>query len=253
MSHVKQHLVQYLISLGDNPLILGQRLGEWCGHGPILEVDMALTNISLDLLGQTRSYFQYAAELEGEGRTEDDIAFLRQLREYKNVLLVEQPNQDFAYTIARQFFFDVFHYLFLQELQASNDEQLAAIAAKSIKEVKYHLRFSKDWMLRLGDGTEESHNKLQHAVNDLWIYVEELYTPSPLDQEMAELGIGVELGNLATPIQEHIRATLSEATILIPKKNWPQSGGKMGNHTEHLGYILAEMQYLQRTYPGAKW
>lgn len=253
MSQLKQQIVQYILSLGDNPLILGQRLSEWCGHGPILEVDMALTNISLDLLGQTRSYFQYAAELEDQGRTEDDLAFLRNVREYKNVLLVEQPNQDFAYTIARQFFFDAFHNHFLQELQGSNDEQLAAIAAKSIKEVNYHLRFSSDWMLRLGDGTEESHTRLQNAVDDLWIYVEELYTPTSLDKEMAELGIGVDLEKVANPVQDSIRATLTEATLKIPENAWPQTGGRMGNHTEHLGFILADMQYLQRTYPGAKW
>ena len=158
-------MVDYIIALGDNNLILGQRLGEWCGHGPALETDMALTNISLDLFGMTRSYFQYAAEVEGKGRTEDDIAFLRNERQYKNVQLVEQPNGNFAETIARQFFFDAWHYLFLEQLAKSSDSQLSAIAVKSIKEVKYHLRFSSQWILRLGDGTAESHEKMQELIN----------------------------------------------------------------------------------------
>ena len=249
----KSKVVQYILSLGDNPLILGQRLGEWCGHGPVLEVDMALTNIALDLLGQTRSYFQYAAELEGKGRTEDDFAFLRDVREYRNVLLVEQPNQDFAFTIVRQFFFDSFHHLFLQHLRRSNDEQLAAIAAKSLKEVTYHLRFSSEWMLRLGDGTQESHEKMQTAVNELWMYVGELCSPSPLDIEMAELGIGVDLSSLKGSFEHNTREILSEATLDIPESSWSQSGGRTGTHTEHLGYLLADLQYMQRTYPDSTW
>jgi len=246
-------LHDYIISLGDNALILGQRLGEWCGHGPALETDMAMTNISLDLFGMTRSYFQYAAEVEGKGRTEDDIAFLRNEREYKNVQLVEQPNGNFADTIARQFFFDAWHYLFLQELAKSSDAQLAAIAAKSIKEVKYHLRFSSQWVLRLGDGTEISHEKMQNAVNDLWMFTEELVTSTDLEKEMADKGIGVDVSQLKTAYYEKLESILREATLEIPQKQWMQQGGKSGIHTEYLGHLLAEMQYLQRVHPGATW
>jgi ring-1,2-phenylacetyl-CoA epoxidase subunit PaaC len=246
-------LAEYIIALGDNGLILGQRLGEWCGHGPALETDMALTNISLDLFGMTRSYFQYAAEVEDKGRTEDDIAFLRNEREYKNVQLVEQPNGNFADTIARQFFFDAFHYLFLEQLAKSTDAQLSAIAMKSIKEVKYHLRFSSQWMLRLGDGTEESHDKMQEAVNDLWMFTEELVTSTDLEKAMATEGIGVDVSELKTAYYEKLETILREATLEIPKKDWMQQGGKTGIHTEYLGHLLTDMQHLQRAHPGAKW
>lgn len=246
-------LAEYIIALGDNNLILGQRLGEWCGHGPALETDMALTNISLDLFGMTRSYFQYAAKIEGKGRTEDDIAFLRNERQYKNVQLVEQPNGNFAETIARQFFFDAFHYLFLEQLAKSKDAQLSAIALKSIKEVKYHLRFSSQWMLRLGDGTEVSHNKMQEAVNDLWMFTEELVTSTDLEKAMATEGFGVDVSELKTAYYEKLETVLREATLDVPKKMWMQHGGKNGIHTEYLGHILSEMQYLQRVHPGANW
>lgn len=250
---MKEKLFQYITSLGDNPLILGQRLGEWCGHGPILEVDMALTNISLDLLGQTRSYFQYAAELEGKGHTEDDLAFLREIGAYRNVLLVEQPNEDFAYTIVRQFFFDVYHHLLLEELLKSQDAQLAAIAEKSLKEVSYHLRFSSEWMVRLGDGTEESHQKMQTAVDDLWRFTSELVTPTDLEVEMASFGIGVDVSQLADPYFAQLNKVLDEATLSSHPVSKSLPGGKLGRHTEYLGHILSEMQYLQRAYPGVKW
>ena len=246
-------LHEYIISIGDNALILGQRLGEWCGHGPALETDMAMTNISLDLFGMVRSYYQYAAEVEGKGRTEDDIAFLRFERDYRNVQLVEQPNGNFADTITRQFFFDAWHLLFLEELSKSNDTQLAAIAAKSIKEVKYHLRFSSQWVLRLGDGTDESHEKMQNAVDNLWMYTEELVTPTNLELEMAAKGIGVDVSQLKAAYFERLEATLHEATLKIPQNVWMQQGGKSGIHTEYLGHLLSEMQYLQRAYPGATW
>lgn len=246
-------LHEYIISIGDNALILGQRLGEWCGHGPALETDMAMTNISLDLFGMVRSYYQYAAEIEGKGRTEDDIAFLRFERDYKNVQLVEQPNGNFADTITRQFFFDAWHILFLEELSKSNDTQLAAIAAKSIKEVKYHLRFSSQWVLRLGDGTEESHKKMQEAVDNLWMYTEELVTPTNLELEMAAEGVGVDVSQLKATYFENLESTLREATLKIPQNVWMQQGGKSGIHSEYLGHLLSEMQYLQRAYPGANW
>lgn len=246
-------LAEYIIALGDNSLILGQRLGEWCGHGPALETDMALTNISLDLFGMTRSYYQHAAEIEGKGRTEDDIAFLRNERQYKNVQLVEQPNGNFADTIARQFFFDAFHYLFLEQLAKSTDSQLSAIALKSIKEVKYHLRFSSQWVLRLGDGTKESHDKMQEAVNNLWMFTEELVISTDLEKAMATEGIGVDVSELKTAYYEKLETILREATLEIPKKQWMQQGGKTGIHTEYLGHILSNMQYLQRAHPGANW
>jgi ring-1,2-phenylacetyl-CoA epoxidase subunit PaaC len=214
---------------------------------------MALTNISLDLFGMTRSYFQYAAEVEGKGRTEDDIAFLRNERQYKNVQLVEQPNGNFAETIARQFFFDAWHYLFLEQLAKSSDSQLSAIAVKSIKEVKYHLRFSSQWMLRLGDGTAESHEKMQDAVNDLWMFTGELVTSSDLEKAMATEGIGVDVNTLKVAYYEKLESVLREATLEIPKKDWMQQGGKTGIHTEYLGHILSHMQYLQRAHPGAEW
>lgn len=250
---MKEKLFAYILQLGDNPLILGHRLSEWCGHGPILEVDMALTNISLDLIGQTRNYFQYAAEVEGKGRTEDDLAFLRVDREYKNFLLLEQPNGDFAYTIARQFYFDAFHLLFLKELCKSSDEQLAAIAAKSVKEVGYHLRFSSDWVVRLGDGTEESKAKMQEAIHELWNYTEEFFRMTDLEKEMAENGIGVDVENLRETFQADTKEVLDRAELAFPDYTPSQVGGKKGLHSEHLGHLLAEMQYMQRTYPGQEW
>ena len=250
---MKEKVVTYITSLGDNTLILGQRLSEWCGHGPMLEVDIALTNIALDLLGQTRSYFQYAAQLEGKGRTEDDIAFLRDTQEYRNALLVEQPNEDFAYTIVRQFLFDTFHMLFLEEMQNSADEQLAAIAAKSLKEVKYHYRFSSEWVVRLGDGTEESHQKMQQAVDDLWMYTAELCEPTELEKEMHALGIGVDLIALKPAYVAKLEEIFKRATLSHPEIPWMQSGGKIGNHSEHLGHMLSELQWMQRTYPNMQW
>ncbi len=248
-----EKLTDYIIQIADNSLILGQRLGDLCGHGPTLETDIALTNISLDLFGQVRSYYQYAAKLMGGDANEDTIAFLRKENEYKNVLLVEQPNTDFAYVITRQFFFDHFHWLLQDKLQQSKDETLAAIAKKSIKEVSYHVRFSSDWMKRLGDGTEESHQRIQQAVNDLWVYTDELFHMTEADQEMLQNGVGVDLSLLKDTYYERIKSVLEEATIEIPESNYFQKGGKKGVHTEHMGFILTEMQYMQRTYPNMTW
>ncbi|EAP88153.1 1,2-phenylacetyl-CoA epoxidase subunit PaaC [Croceibacter atlanticus] len=248
-----QTLINYILGIADNSLILGQRLGTLTGHGPSLETDIACTNISLDLFGQVRGYYQYAADLSEEDKTEDDFAFLRKEREYKNVLLVEQPNRDFAYVIARQYLFDVFHILQMQELQNSKDENLAAIAKKGIKEVSYHVRFSGDWMKRLGDGTEESHNKIQEAVNNLWGYTNELFMMTEADKEAAEAGIGVDVSKLKDTYYNRVENLLKEATIEIPESKYWQKGGKEGIHTEHLGYLLSDMQYMQRTYPNMKW
>ena len=250
---MKEHLYNYILGIADNSLILGQRLGELCGHGPSLEIDIACTNISLDLFGQTRSYYQYAAKIKGEGTTEDDIAFLRREREYVNLLLVEQPNRDFGHTMARQFLFDVYHLLLLQELEKSRDLTLAAIAKKSIKEVSYHLRFSSDWIKRLGDGTEESHKRIQKAIDSLWTYTDELFHQTEADKAMTAEGIGVDVTKFKEEYLERVTAILEEATLKIPETTWFQKGGKQGIHTEHLGYLLSDLQYMQRTYPNMEW
>jgi ring-1,2-phenylacetyl-CoA epoxidase subunit PaaC len=248
-----ENLIQYIYGIADNSLILGQRISELCGHGPTLETDIAMTNIALDLLGQTRSYYQYVAELSKSDITEDDVAFLRTEREYKNVLLVEQPNTDFAYIIVRQYFFDVFHFMLLKELENSKNVNFQAIAKKSLKEVSYHKRFSGDWLKRLGDGTEESKLKAQNAVNDLWVYTNELFQMTANDKTVSEAGYGVNTESLKVEYYDTIKALLKEATLDIPEVEYFQKGGKDGIHTEHMGYILTDMQYMQRTYPDMKW
>lgn len=246
-------MLEYLLRLGDNTLVLSQRLSEWCGHGPVLEQDIALTNIALDLLGQTRMYLTYAAELEGQGRSEDDLAYFRDAHQFRNCLLVERPNGDFAQTIVRQFFFDVFNYYQLQSLRNSSDQRLADIAEKALKEVTYHLRFSSEWVIRLGDGTEISHQKMQTAVDTLWPFSGEMMTPDVLDTEMAEQGIAPNLLEIKTLWNKKVAEVLDEATLTLPTNTWMQSGGKQGKHSEHLGFLLAEMQHIQRTYPGNTW
>ena len=248
-----ENLYNYILGIADNTLILGQRLGELCGHGPSLETDIACTNISLDMLGQARNYYQYAAKLKGEDTTEDDVAMLRYEHEYVNALLVEQPNTDFAYTITRQFLFDVFHLLFLNELKDSRDLTLSAIAKKSIKEVSYHYRFSSDWIKRLGDGTEESHDRIQKAINDLWTYTDELFHQTEADKTMINEGIGVDTLKFKVEYYQRVNKILKEATLEIPESKYFQKGGKEGIHTEHLGHLLSELQYMQRTYPNMKW
>lgn len=249
----QEALYQYVLQIGDNALILGQRLGEWCGHGPVLEQDIAMTNIALDLMGQARSLLSYAAEVEGKNRTEDQVAFLRKEQEYRNVLLVEQPNEDFAYTIVRQFLFDSFHYYFQEALQQSKDERLAAIASKSLKEIRYHLKYSSEWVIRLGDGTDISHNKIQTALDDLWMFKGELTSPNAIDQRMAEVGIGVDLQKIQPAVEEKISQIIKVAQLKTPTGSWMQSGGKEGRHTENMGFILSEMQYMQRAYPNMQW
>ena len=253
LNKMNNNLIQYIYGIADNALILGQRLGELCGHGPSLETDIALTNISLDLLGQVRSYYQYVAKLQGGDATEDTVAFLRLEREYKNVLLVEQPNTDFAYSITKQFLFDIFHLALLEELQNSKDEMLAAIAKKSIKEVLYHTRFSSDWIKRLGDGSEESHNRIQTAINDLWIFTDELFHQTDADKAMVAEGIGVDTSLLKVNYYKKVSEILEEATLQTPTIEYFQKGGKQGIHSEHMGFILTELQYMQRTYPNMTW
>jgi ring-1,2-phenylacetyl-CoA epoxidase subunit PaaC len=246
-------LADVVIGMADNNLILAQQLGKLCGHGPNLETDIALTNISLDLFGQVRSSFQYAATLLGGDATEDTIAFLRKEHEYRNVLLVEQPAPDFGHVMARQFLYDVFHHLLLERLQFSADETVAAIARKSIKEVSYHLRFSSDWLIRLGDGTDESHARAEAALDQLWPYADEWFHPTPAEAAAAEVGIITNLAALREPYLHQVAAVLRSATLQLPDGTHFRKGGKQGIHTEHLGYILAEMQFMQRTYPGMQW
>lgn len=249
----KEHLYKYILSIADNSLILAQRLGELCGHGPTLETDIAGTNIALDLIGQTRNYYQYAAKIQGEGKTEDDLAFLRLEREYKNVLLVEQPNDHFGYVMGRQYLFDVFHLLFMNEMLHSKDETLAAIAKKGIKEVSYHKRFSGDWVKRLGDGTPESNAKMQEAIDDLWVYTDELFDITEADKAVIDAGIGVDTSKLKALYYTEVSNLLETANLLVPESKYFTRGGKKGIHSEHMGYILSDLQYMQRTYPNMEW
>lgn len=246
-------LFEYLLRLGDDSLILGHRLSEWCGHGPILEEDIAMTNLSLDLLGQATSFLKYAGEVEGKGRTEDDLAFLRFDKDYKNCLLVEQPNADFGVTMMRQLFFDAYRVLLLKRLIDAKDEQISAIAAKSLKETKYHLKHSSEWIIRLGDGTEESRLKVQEALNNLWRYTDELFFADHVDKELIENDVIPSMEGMKEEWLDNVTAVLKEATLEIPSDNWKFEGGRKGLHSEHLGFILTELQYMQRAYPGLEW
>ncbi|MBW0160565.1 MAG: phenylacetate-CoA oxygenase subunit PaaC [Sediminibacterium sp. Gen4] len=246
-------LIDYTLHLADNALIIGHRNSEWCGHGPVLEQDIAISNIALDFIGQARNFYQYAAELAGNNATEDTLAFLRDVPEYKNVLITELPNGDWAQTTLRQFLFSTYQYYFYQQLQNSSDTRLAAIAAKSLKEVTYHLRWSSEWVIRLGDGTEESKQRLLTAVDELWNFTGELFLPAAYETALMQEDIGVDLSIIREQWHQKVQEVFAEATIQIPEKSWAQQGGKTGIHTEHLGYILAEMQFLQRAYPGAEW
>lgn len=250
-------LFQYLLRLGDGDLILAQRLGALIGHGPILEEDMALANTALDILGQARMWLTLAGEIEGAGRDEDALAYHRDAPQFLNPLLVERPNGDYAQTMVRQFFYDVWHYYLLQGLAQSADERVAAIAAKGIKEVAYHVRRSSDLVVRLGDGTDESHARMQAAVDELWRYTGELFTDDEIDRDAAARGLGCELASLREPWLARVREVLQEATLTVPDEAQAfhalLRGGRQGRHTEDLGYVLAEMQHLQRAYPGAVW
>jgi ring-1,2-phenylacetyl-CoA epoxidase subunit PaaC len=250
---------QYVLRLADDQLILGQRLGEWCGHAPTLEEDLALANIGLDLLGQSRLLFTYAGEIEskskgtGKIRSEDDLAFLRHERDYCNALLVEQPNGDFAVTIVRQFLHAAFMTPYWSAMTGSADETLAAIAAKSVKELEYHLRHCSEWMIRLGDGTAESHRRTQDALEGLWGYVSEFFEMDEVSNAMLTVGVGLDHAALRTEWDVTVNAVLERATLTRPADDWTQSGGRRGLHSEHMGHILSELQYMQRAYPGMNW
>ncbi len=250
---MKENLLKYTLHLADNALILGHRLSEWCGHGPVLEQDIALTNIALDLVGQARNLYQYAAEISGDGKTEDDFPYLRKENEFRNVLLTEYPNEDFAYTIVRQFLYDSYNFYFYNELKNSSDKRLAAIAEKSLKEITYHLRFSSEWMIRLGDGTEVSHEKMQNALEDLYPFWGELVQAEDYETALLAFGVSVDLNKIKPGIEAKVKEIMEKATLKLPEISWFQSGGKKGHHTEQLGFILTDLQYLQRTYPGAEW
>jgi ring-1,2-phenylacetyl-CoA epoxidase subunit PaaC len=238
-------LIDYSLHLADSTLILAQRNAEWCGHGPVLEHDIAITNITLDLLGQSRNFYQYAASLIGNGSTEDSLAYLRKEREYKNLLLCELQNGDWGQTILRQFFFSAYQQLLFDKLQSSSDEQIAAIAAKSLKEINYHTRWSSEWVIRLGDGTEESHGRMLKAIDALWAYTGEMFVPAQYEQFNPE--------SLNRPWLEKVNAVLNEAGLPLPGKVFMHTGGKEGKHSEQLGYILTELQYMQRAYPNSEW
>ena len=250
---MNDHRFEFLLRLGDNALVLAQRLSEWVGKGPVIEEDIALTNVGLDLIGQARMWLSYAGEVEGRGRDEDALAFRRDAHEFRNALLCEQPNGDYAETMARQFLFDHWHAPALAAMEGSRDERVAAIAAKASKEVAYHVERSTDWVIRLGDGTDESHRRMQSAIDGLWMFAGELFVPDAIDEAAREAGVGPDLAALAAPWHTSVASVLAEATLAVPADDWAQRGGRQGRHSEHLGHLLTEMQFLQRAYPDAKW
>ncbi len=267
------NLLAYVLQIADNALIHGHRLSEWCGHGPVLEQDIALTNTALDNIGQARSLYQYASEIYNNmdssqqdalfssttllqyrnNATEDTLPYLRDAWDFKNVLLVELPNEDWAYSIVKSFLYDQFMVVLWEALTASTDLRLAAIAQKSLKEAKYHRKWSSEWMIRLGDGTAESKERVQKALDDYWVYIGDFFKASEADDAMLAAGVGADVALLYSTWTMNVQDVLDEATLNKPSNTWRQEGGKEGKHTEHLGYILAEMQFLQRTYPDAQW
>ncbi|MDV4143336.1 1,2-phenylacetyl-CoA epoxidase subunit PaaC [Shimia sp. FJ5] len=250
----KNLLLEFLLRQGDNALILGHRVSEWCGHAPVLEEDIALANTALDLIGQTQMWLGYAAEVQGEGKTADDLAFLRDAWDFRNVLLTELPNGDFGQTLMRQFLFDAFQSVYLARLLGSTDETVAAIAAKASKEVAYHVERSADTVVGLGDGTEESHARMQAALDYLWPYVGEMFESDAVDTAMAEAGVAPDPATLRDEYDALVTRVLTEATLTIPESRFAHKGGRTGqSHTEHLGHLLTTMQWLQRAYPGNTW
>ena len=254
-------LFDYVLRLADSDLVLAQRLGEWVGKGPVLEEDIALTNVGLDLLGQARLWFAYVGEVDatihGRGRSEDELAFLRDGSAFRNLLLTEQPNGSYADTMARQFYFDQWHLLVLGALSKSWDSRIAEIAAKAAKEATYHVERSADWVVRLGDGTDESRRKMQSALDDLWMYTGEMFVPDAIEVDLIDQSVAADVRTLREPWLTNVRAVLDEATLTLPSRTWMQGadgrGGKQGIHSEHLGHMLAEMQFLQRAYAGLQW
>jgi len=245
---------EYLLRLADDRLILGHRLSEWCGHGPILEEDIALANVALDNIGHAASLYEYAAEIEDKGRHRDEIVYFRNDVEYKNIKMVELPKGDYGFTIARQFLFSSFSYFLYEALKETEDEQFRGMIEKHLKEIKYHLRHSREWVLRLGDGTDESHERIQKAFDELWTYTDELFYMDEIDELMKKEKLGVDSLEFQEEWKNFITEILKEATLEVPGfDRFMQEGGRIGRHTEHLGHLLAEMQHLRRSYPDAKW
>ena len=250
----KEAFYEYLLRLADDRLILGHRMSEWCGHGPILEEDIALANIALDYIGHAASLYEYAAEIEGEGRHRDEIVYFRDDVEYKNLKITELPRGDFGFTIARQFLFSAFSYFLYEQLKEASDEQFAGMINKHLKEIKYHLRHSREWVLRLGDGTEESHERIQKAFDELWKYTDALFYMDEIDQKLIDEDLAADLEEIRPKWKELVIDVLEEATLEVPDfDQYMQSGGRTGFHSEHLGHLLAEMQHLRRSYPDAEW
>jgi len=246
-------LVLYTLRRADDALILGHRLSEWCGHAPMLEEDMALANMGLDLLGQARELYSYAAKVEGKGNDEDKFAYLRDVRQYRNLLLLEQPNGDFARTMVRQFFYATFADLYWRAMMRSGDVTLAAIAAKSEKESAYHVRHCSEWIVRLGDGTEESHRRAQEAIDELWAFTGEMFEIDDSERGLIDAGVAVDPGALRSQWLKTVSDVMNEATLVLPSNGWMQQGGRSGRHSEHLGHLLSELQSMPRTFPGATW
>ncbi len=246
-------LFDYVLRLGDDGLILAQRLGEWCGHAPALETDLSLANVALDLIGQATLFLTYASEIEGKGRDADKLAFHRDVTKFRNSLLVEQPNGDFGRTIARQFIFSTYQRALYQELARSTDRRLAEIAAKALKETAYHADLAAEWVVRLGDGTEESHERVKDGFEWCWRFVDELFMAEPADAALISAGVAVDPAKLRASFDATVAATFAEATLALPKYPRPVTGGRKGHHSEHLGHLLAEMQFLPRAYPDAVW
>ena len=247
--NIQEAKFEYLLRLGDSSLIIGHRLSEWCGHGPILEEDIALINIALDFVGNATSILAYAGQTEGNGRDEDALAYLRSEREFRNLLITEQPNGDYANTIARQFLFDTYMFFLYEELKNSKDETLAAIAVKSHKEITYHLRHTTEWMYRLGDGTAESHERLQNGLNDLWMFTPEMFDMDEVDALLIKEGIVPDLNKVKASWEKRVKEVIAEATLKLPETTFKQKGSREGKHSEHLGFLLAEMQYVHRSFP----
>jgi ring-1,2-phenylacetyl-CoA epoxidase subunit PaaC len=249
----KQQLKKFVLRLGDDALVMGHRLSQWCSNGPFLEEDLALTNVALDYVGRARMLYGYAAEIAADGSTEDSYAYNRDCRDFTNLLIHELPRGDFAFTMARQYLVDEFNLAYMEKLKQSTDQTLAAIAEKACKEDLYHLRRSTGWILRLGDGTAESHDRLQHAIDDLWGYTTEFFEMDELDQKIVQAGIGVDVAKLQPDWINRVTATLTDATLTVPTADWTVTGGRDGIHTEALGHMLSDLQFLQRAYPGQQW
>jgi ring-1,2-phenylacetyl-CoA epoxidase subunit PaaC len=246
-------LFEYTLRLGDDALINGQRLAEWCGHGPFLEEDVGVANTALDLIGRARLLLEYAGQVEGKGRHEDDLAFTRDERDWRNALITELPKGDFGFTTVRQFLLDAFNQHLYDRLRMSVDETLAGVAGRAFKECEYHLRHTGEWVLRLGDGTSESNRRAQRALDALWPYTAELFESDPVQEQLELQGIAPSTASLQTAWLHTVEPLLRAAELVIPENSWPQSGGRQGMHSEHMGFLLAEMQFLQRAYPGQTW